>query len=249
MSIGAFTTLVKGGAAPQQASDQRTARGTIVRAPASASDALYIVTPGFSMAFPYEVAPGHWLAGATLPSVGTECLVIFDEHGDAWVPLWDGALTSASFVRAFGPDTSTAIAANAWTAIVLDPAGEPWRQFGTASWEWILPGDPDYALSPAGIRCLRDGVYDFAGAVVFSSTQRTGDRGVRVIEVKGPYAGQWQLTQAMTMPNTVVAPIIVAGEAAQYAGNIVELQAWSSVATSTTSNPQSEWLSAVRLGA
>ena len=149
-----------------------------------------------------------------------------------------------SFLRAFGPDTSSNIPANAWTAIVLDPAGEPWRQFGTAMWEWIGPGDPDYSLSPAGIRCLKEGVYDLAGSVVFNQSQGTGTRAVRVIEVKGPYAGQWQLTQSIPMPKGNLIPVMVSGESYQYAGNIIELQAWTDSATSTMNNPQSEWLSA-----
>ena len=152
--------------------------------------------------------------------------------------------TALSFLRAFGPDTSTTIPVSAWTAIVLDPAGEPWRQFGVATWEWIGPSDPDYAISPAGIRCLQEGIYDFAGSVVFNAAQGTGTRGVRVIEVKGPYAGQWQLTQSVPMPKGTLTPVLVAGEAYQYAGNIIELQAWSDTATSTMNNPQSEWLSA-----
>jgi hypothetical protein len=149
-----------------------------------------------------------------------------------------------SFLRAFGPDTSSTIPANTWTAIVLDPAGEPWRQFGAAYWEWIAPGDPDYALSPAGIRCLQEGVYDFTGSVVFNAAQGTGTRGVRILEVKGPYAGAWQIATSIPMPKSTVTPVLVSGEAYQYAGNIVELQAWSDTATSTMANPQSEWLSA-----
>jgi hypothetical protein len=155
---------------------------------------------------------------------------------------------SESFLRAFGPDTSTTLPANAWTPIVLDPAGEPWRQFGDVCWEWIPPGDPDYSLSPAGIRCLKEGIYDMVGSVVFNQAQGTGNRGVRVLEVKGPYAGQWQLTTAVPMPKATVAPAIVSGETYQYAGNVVELQAWTDQATSTMANPQSEWLSATRIG-
>ena len=168
---------------------------------------------------------------------------------DAGLALWDGTAwrpvdtSPLSFLRAFGPDTTTTIPANAWTAIVLDPAGEPWRQFGTPTWEWIGPGDPDYTLSPAGIRCLREGVYALAGAVVFDQAVGTGQRAVRVIEVKGPYAGQWQLTTSIPMPKGNLIPVMVAGETYQYAGNIIELQGWSDTATTTLANPQSEWLS------
>jgi hypothetical protein len=153
----------------------------------------------------------------------------------------------ASFLRAFGPDVSSSIPANTWTPIVLDPAGEPWRQWGEPCWEWIGPGDPDYSLSPAGIRCLKEGVYDFAGSVVFNAAQGTGTRGVRVYQVKGPYAGQWQLTLSIPMPKGTLNPVLISGESYQYVGNIIELQAWSDTATSTMPNPQSEWLSATAI--
>ena len=156
---------------------------------------------------------------------------------------------SLSFLRAFGPDTSSTVPANTWTAIVLDPAGEPWRQFGQPCWEWIGPGDPDYALSPAGIRCLIEGVYDLAGSVMFNPAQATGTRGVNITEVKGPYAGQWNLATGLPVPKSTNTPVLVAGETYQYAGNIIELQAWSDTATSTLANPQSEWLSACLIAA
>jgi hypothetical protein len=127
---------------------------------------------------------------------------------------------------------------------VLDPAGEPWRQFGEPCWEWIGPGDPDYALSPAGIRCLKEGVYDFAAGAIFRSNEQTGDRAIEIVEVRGPYAGQWRLATSLPMPKIAEGGVLVGGETYQYVGNIVELHAWSSVATATTTNPQSEWLSA-----
>jgi hypothetical protein len=159
---------------------------------------------------------------------------------------------SYSFLRAFGPDPSTTVPANAWTAIDLhpgDPGGEPWRQSGVTCWESIPSGDPDYSLSPNGIRCLKEGIYDWAGSVVFNQGQGTGTRAVRVIGVKGPGANQWQLAQSIPMPKGSLIPLVVAGETYQYVGDIVELQAWSDTATSTQNNPQSEWLSAALLGA
>ena len=90
MSIGSFTSMVRGGPAPQQASERTTALGRIARAPASNSDSLIVVTPGLSLAFPFEVIAGRWETGVTLPAVGAECLVVLDDNGDAWVPLWEG---------------------------------------------------------------------------------------------------------------------------------------------------------------
>ena len=157
--------------------------------------------------------------------------------------------TPLSFVRMFGPDGPTSIAANQWTPIVLDPAGEVWLQFGEKCWEPILPGDPDYFEFPAGVRCLKEGVYGFAGGVIFDSANQTGDRAVDVTEAKGPYANRWNLVASQPMPKVSDAGLIVSGEAYQYVGNIVELRASSTVATVTITNPQSEWLSAVLLHA
>jgi hypothetical protein len=253
VSIGDFRTLTAGGNATPAPSS--IVRGHVAKAPVSVNDPLLVVTPGFSLAFPYVIPPGQWKArGLALPGVGAECAIGLDDKGDAWLVGWVGqdsypAVVYQSFVRAFGPDTSSNIAANAWTAIVLDPAGEPWRFFGDQNWEWIGPGDPDYAISPAGIRCRKEGIYDFAGSVVFNQAQATGTRAVRILEVKGPYAGQWQLTQSIPMPKGgPLVPVIIAGESYQYVGNIIELQAWSDTNTTTTNNPQSEWLSATLIG-
>ncbi len=91
MSIGTFTSAVQGGPSPQQSSDQRTARATIARAPASSSDSLFIVVPGFSLAFPYEVIAGRWeAASGQLPTADASWIVVFDDNGDAWVRLWEG---------------------------------------------------------------------------------------------------------------------------------------------------------------
>jgi hypothetical protein len=245
--------MVRGG--PGDTQPTSIARGRVARPPTSTSDDLIVVLPDFSTAFPRTIPAGQWQArGLALPPTNAECVVALDEHDDAWLVGWVGvdsypAVVFESFVRAFGPDASSTIPANTWTPIVLDPAGEPWRLFGQTCWEWIGPGDPDYALSPAGIRCTQEGIYDFAGAVVFNQVQSTGTRGVRILEVKGPYAGAWQLTQSIPMPKGgPLVPVLVAGESYQYAGNIIELQAWSDTATSTAANPQSEWVSATRIG-
>ena len=221
------------------------------------SDRISVIIPGLDGGeMRWENCRWPTRSDALYPTRGDECLLALDDNNEFWIVEWwpdnsipgSGDIGEQSFLRAFGPDTSSTIPANAWTAIVLDPAGEPWRQFGDVCWEWIAPGDPDYSLSPAGIRCLKEGIYDFAGSVVFNAAQGTGTRGVRVYQVKGPYAGQWQLTISMPMPKGNLNPIIVAGESYQYVGNIIELQAWSDTATSTMNNPQSEWLSACKIG-
>lgn len=92
MSIGTFSTVTKGGASPQQSSDQRTVRGSIARAPASDDESLFIVVPGFSLALPYEVIAPRWEHASNLPAVGANCLIVFDDDGDAWCPLWEGMI-------------------------------------------------------------------------------------------------------------------------------------------------------------
>jgi hypothetical protein len=154
------------------------------------------------------------------------------EHRDAHV---------LSFLRVFGPTAATATPANTWTVIPL--TGE-WRPFGEVNWQLIAPGDPDYATFPGCLRCLREGVYDFTGAVIFDASNQTGDRGVNVTELRGPYVGYWDLVQSTPMPKIANGAVLVAGEAYQYVGNIVALRANATVTTATTANPQSEFLSA-----
>ena len=150
-----------------------------------------------------------------------------------------------SFLRVFGPSTATAIPANVWTTIPLTGS---WRQFGQTDWQLIVPGDPAYGTNPGQIRCLREGIYDLVGAVIFDASNQTGDRGVYVSEQTGAYAGQWQLVQSMPMPKVAGGAVLVSGETYQYVGNIVALQAQSTVATQTTANPNSEFLSATFIG-
>jgi len=74
------------------------ARGRVSTAPASVADGLEVALIGYTSSFPYEVPAGNWDSrGATLPIVGSLCLVVFDNEGDAWVPVWEGVDT---------PDTS-----------------------------------------------------------------------------------------------------------------------------------------------
>ena len=168
--------------------------------------------------------------------------------GPGWEVLSSATANIASFTRAFGPDTPTPVPASAWTRIILDPAGEPWRVFGTECWQAIVAGDPDYAQWGGCIRCLREGVYDLVGAAIFDSANQTGDRAISIIEEVGPYANQWALAASQPMPKVANGGVIVAGETYQYVNNIVSLRAWSSVATQTTSNIQGEWMSAAYLG-
>jgi len=42
----------------------------------------------YSNVHDYEVPAGQWASKAFLPDVGDQCVVVVDDHGDAWVPLW-----------------------------------------------------------------------------------------------------------------------------------------------------------------
>jgi hypothetical protein len=94
MSIGDFRSLVQGGVAPATSppSMGTTYKGKVVTPPASNDDSMVVVVPDFSMAFPYEVLSNHWEKASNFPVANAGCLVLFDEVGDAWVPLWDGMI-------------------------------------------------------------------------------------------------------------------------------------------------------------
>jgi hypothetical protein len=221
------------------------------------------------------VAKGQVATSADLPATGNTTGDFYIVQSDDSIWTWNGtawidggpiggptgppgppgsagmASTADSFARAFGPDSSTAVPANTWTRIPMQVVGstEPPRQFGEQAWE-IVPasGDPDSALWAGCIRCLKEGTYDLAGGVIFDPAQQTGDRAISVQEMRGPYAGAWDLQTSMPMPKVAAGGVLVSGETYQYVGNIVALRAWSSVATQTTANPQSEWMSAARIG-
>lgn len=72
-------------------------RGRVVKAPATTADPLTVTLENYSSLYEYEVPALHWQPhGDTLPTVGAVCLVSFDDDGDAWVPAWQGAQTSAT---------------------------------------------------------------------------------------------------------------------------------------------------------
>jgi hypothetical protein len=79
---------------PTHISRPPVARATVTKAPLTGADSMWVTPIGYSTATPYEVRPSNWLArGSTLPAVGALCVVIFDNLGDAWVPMW-GAVHS-----------------------------------------------------------------------------------------------------------------------------------------------------------
>jgi hypothetical protein len=63
-------------------------RAVVTKAPASITASMEVVLTNYSAGHPFEVPGGQWMGRTTLPSVGNRCLVIFDDAGDAWVPVW-----------------------------------------------------------------------------------------------------------------------------------------------------------------
>jgi hypothetical protein len=155
-------------------------------------------------------------------------------------------LNADSFARVYGPNSATTIPANTWTRIPMTGTPTLW---GVQTWQ-IVPatGDPDSASYAGCIRCMVEGTYDLGGGVVFDPGNQTGDRAIHIADLRGTYAGSWNLETSMPMPKVAAGGVLIAGEVHAYPNDIFELSAWSSAATATTTNPQSEWMSAARIG-
>ena len=148
---------------------------------------------------------------------------------------------SGSLGRFFGQNASTALPATTWTLIPLIAADE-W-QIGDDCFNLVTAGQ--YA---GAMQCFRAGIYSVAGSVIFDPSNQTGDRGVRVTELSGTQTGFLGLITSGSMLKTAQAPMLVSGAVSLKQNDIIGLQAYSSVTTATTSNPNSEWLSAAWLG-
>jgi hypothetical protein len=93
--INDLTSLARGGGSGRTPgeSQQRalTARGTVAVAPSSESDKLQVLATTVTRTFPLIIPAGNWSPrGNALPAVGADCLIVFDDVGDAFVPLWHG---------------------------------------------------------------------------------------------------------------------------------------------------------------
>jgi hypothetical protein len=49
---------------------------------------MAVVLENYSRSLEFEVPAGQWAERAGLPNPGDLCLVVFDDDGDAWVPVW-----------------------------------------------------------------------------------------------------------------------------------------------------------------
>lgn len=94
MRITDLTPLARGGGAGAPSNQTRplTARGEVAVAPRSEGDVMQVTVRTVTRQFGVEIPAGNWEPrGAALPTVGAECLVVFDDLGDAFVPVWAGA--------------------------------------------------------------------------------------------------------------------------------------------------------------
>ncbi len=96
MSISDFRPLVSGGPTSQGPLQGTNARGRIAYVPKDDADRLVVTLPDFSLAMPFEVPATQWEHASNLPAEGAACLVVFDERGDAWVPVWEGMIAGGN---------------------------------------------------------------------------------------------------------------------------------------------------------
>jgi hypothetical protein len=70
-----------------------TLYGRVVKAPAAYDDVMTVIAPYYSPDYQFEVPAGQWQprsgGGPTLPVAGDTCLIVFDDRGDVWVPVWN----------------------------------------------------------------------------------------------------------------------------------------------------------------
>lgn len=103
---------------PDRNTRQVTARGRVVKGPDALDSPLTVVVQNFSGSYEYEIPSLNWSPrGATLPEIGDECLVVFDDEGDAWVPTWTGFTTASSGGGDKNYVHTQSAAAATWTVI------------------------------------------------------------------------------------------------------------------------------------
>lgn len=118
MPITDLTSLSRGGGSGGPSTAAATsARGVVARTPGSDAESLIVTVSEFSIALAYEVPTGQWGHASNLPAAGASCLVVFDELGDVWVPLWAGMEPSGGVVDTGGGDKHYSHAQGAPAAI------------------------------------------------------------------------------------------------------------------------------------
>jgi len=149
-----------------------------------------------------------------------------------------GLTSPDSLLRAYGPAAPTSLLANTWTRI---PLATSWYQHGLAAFSYVSSGP--YAGS---LRCERAGIYAIGGSATFDTGNQMGFRAVRLRDPQG--GSTWNLVDSgSAAAKGVVAPISVSDTVYLDVGEMICLEVWSSVATSTINDPLALWASATLL--
>lgn len=76
---------------PSPSGRASTLRGRVIQTPASDTDTLHVIAQSYSGDFDYEVPPGQWVPrGTETPTEGSLCLIVIDDLGDVYVPVYEG---------------------------------------------------------------------------------------------------------------------------------------------------------------
>lgn len=68
-----------------------TLRGRVVGAPLYHDDVMKVVAINYTSEFSFDLPGTNWVnRGSALPQADDVCLIVFDDDGDAWVPIWQG---------------------------------------------------------------------------------------------------------------------------------------------------------------
>lgn len=129
-------------AGPRRPGRPVAARGRVSKAPSAVDQPLEVILINFSSSYSYEVPGGNWTArGSTLPAKGNGCVVVFDDDGDAWVPVWEGV---TAFPSAEGVNTI-------WTTTGAPAAGVGNNgDFAVDPEAWVIYGPKAAGVWPAG---------------------------------------------------------------------------------------------------
>jgi hypothetical protein len=68
---------------PARSKRSTIVRGEVVASPPGDTD-LWVIVPSYSQTRHYEIPDAQWISAGGVPAVGDECVLLFDDLGDAW---------------------------------------------------------------------------------------------------------------------------------------------------------------------